>query len=74
MLRRGKKEDPVPDEVQLAIRRVFASGDGEILLQFLKARSGVDIPTYKVGKEYEAMIHHGARKALVNEIVQILEA
>lgn len=76
MLRRGKKEQeqPIPDEVKQSIRRALRTQDGKVLLDFLKARGGVEIPTYSVGKEHEAMIHHGARKALVNELIQILEA
>lgn len=68
-----EKEKPIPDDVKQAIRRACATPDGAVLLEFLKARGGVELPTYKVNKPYEAMIHHGACKALVGEVLEILE-
>lgn len=67
-------EKPLSDETIQAIRRALTTPDGEELLEFLKIRGGVDISTYQAGKEHEAMIHHGARKALVKEVISIMEA
>ncbi|KAF1077658.1 hypothetical protein [Halodesulfovibrio sp. MK-HDV] len=67
-------EKPLSDETRQAIRRALSTPDGKELLEFLKVRGGVDRSTYQIGKEHEAMIHHGARKALVKEVISIMEA
>lgn len=72
-----KKQDvekPLTDETRLAIRRVFSTPDGKVLLKFLQSRGCVDAPTYVAGKSYEDMIHHGARKGLVKELLDILKS
>lgn len=72
--KKQEAEKPISDEVKQAIRRAVNTPDGKVLLDFLETRGGVGIPTYKVGKDFEAIIHHGARKALVCELLEILEA
>lgn len=72
--KKQEAEKPLSDETMQAIRRALSTPDGKELLEFLKVRGGVDIPTYQAGKEHEAMIHHGARKALVKEVISIMEA
>ncbi|MEZ6852106.1 hypothetical protein [Halodesulfovibrio aestuarii] len=71
--KKQEAEKPFSDETKQAIRRALNTADGKELLEFLKVRGGVDIPTYQAGKEHEAMIHHGARKALVKELLDILK-
>lgn len=70
----SENEKPLSDEKRAAIRRALSTPDGKELLEFLKVRGGVDTPTYQAGKDHEAMIHHGARKELVKELISILEA
>ena len=72
---RKKQEDkkkPLADDVRLAIRRALSTPDGKELLAYLRARGGFDEPTYLEGRTHEAMIHHGARKALVKDLISIL--
>lgn len=68
------QEKPFSDADRQAIRRVLSTPDGKALLDFLKAKGGVDVPTYRKGTSHEEMIHHGARKALVCEVLDILKA
>ncbi|MCT4626978.1 hypothetical protein [Halodesulfovibrio sp.] len=72
--RKQDVEKPLADETRLAIRRVFSTPDGKVFLKFLQSRGCVDAPTYVAGKSYEDMIHHGARKALVCEVLEILKS
>ncbi|OBQ46215.1 Bbp19 family protein [Halodesulfovibrio spirochaetisodalis] len=75
MMKRKKQEDshPVSIEMKQAIKRVFDTEDGTTLLAFLQQQARFDAPTYAMGKKHEDMVHHGARKALVREVLDILK-
>lgn len=76
MMRRKKPENshPVSNELKQSVRRVVKTPDGKALLDFLRQQARLDIPTYGAGKSHEEMIHHGARKALVQELLDLMEA